>query len=151
MTGAESRYANIEGELLAIIFACIQFNTYQQGRWFTVQSDHKPLEMIHLKSMYNVPPCLQRMLLQLQKYDMEIKCKPGSKMLLADTLSRCPARYSQEIKLDLHVDYIAFTLAWIEKLRETTCKDPVLSTVYQLVQQGWPKEWRRVPAIAKYF
>ena len=49
------------------------------------------------------------------------------------------------------MDYIAFTLAWIEKLKETTCKDPVLSTVYQLVQHGWPKERRRVPAIAKYF
>ena len=51
------------------------------------------------------------MLLQLQKYDMEIKYKPGSEMLLPDTLSRCPARYSQEIKLDLHMDYIAFTSA----------------------------------------
>ena len=44
----------------------------------------------------------------------------------------------------------SFTSAWIEKLRETTCKDLVLSTVYQLVQHGWPKE-RRVPAIAKYY
>ena len=117
LTGVESQYANIERELLAIIFACIWFNTYLQGCRFTVQSEHKPLEMIHLKSMYNAPPQLQRMLLQLQKYDMEIKYKPGSEMLLADTLSRCPARYSQEIKLDLHVDYIAFTSAWIEKLR----------------------------------
>ena len=86
-TGVESHYANIESELLAIIFACIQFNTYLQGCRFTVQSDHKPLEMIHLKSMHNVPPHLQRMLLQLQKYDMEIKYKPGSEMLLADALS----------------------------------------------------------------
>ena len=83
--------------------------------------------MIHLKSMHNVPPRLQRMLLQLQKYDMKIEYKPGSEMLLADTLLRCPARYSQEIKLDLHVDYIAFTSTWIETLRETTCEDPVLS------------------------
>ena len=72
-------------------------------------------------------------------------------MLLADALSRCPARYSQEIKLDLHVDYIAFTSAWIETLRETTCEDPVLSMVYQLVQHGWPKERRRVPNVAKYY
>ena len=134
LTGAESRYANIERELLAVIFACIRFNTYLQGHRFTVQSDHKPLEMIHLKSMHNAPPRLQRMLLQLQKYDMKIEYKPGSEMLLADALSRCPARYSQEIKLNLHVDYIAFTLAWIETLKETTCEDPVLSTVYQLVQ-----------------
>ena len=151
LTGVESRYANIERELLTIIFACIQFNTYLQGHRFTVQSDHKPLEMIHLKSMHNAPPCLQRMLLQLQKYDMEIKYKPGSEMLLADALSRCPAGYSQEIKLDLHVDYIAFTVAWIETLRETTCEDPVLSMVYQLVQYGWPKERRRVPNMAKYY
>ena len=80
-------------------------------RRFRVQSDHKLLEMIHLKSMHNAPPRLQRMLLQLQKYDMEIKYKPGSEMLLPDALSRCPTRYSQEIKLDLHMDYIAFTSA----------------------------------------
>ena len=151
LTGAESHYANIERELLAVIFACIRLNTYLQGRRFTVQSDHMPLEMIHLKSMHNAPPCLQRMLLQLQKYDMKIEYKPGSEMLLADALSIYPARYSQEIKLDLHVDYIAFTSAWIETLRETTCKDPVLSMVYQLVQHGWPKERRRVPNVAKYY
>ena len=151
LTGARSRYANIERELLAVVFACIRFNTYLQGRRFTVQSDHKPLEMIHLKSMHNAPPCLQRMLLQLQKYDMKIEYKPGSEMLLADALSRCPARYSQEIKLDLRVDYIAFTSAWIETLKETTCEDPVLSTVYQLVQHRWPKERRRVPNVAKYY
>ena len=143
--------ANIERELLAVVFACIRFNTYLQGRRFTVQSDHKPLEMIHLKSMHNTPPRLQRMLLQLQKYDMKIEYKPGSEMLLADALSRCPARYSQEIKLDLCVDYIAFMSAWIETLRETTCEDPVLSTVYQLMQHGWPKERRRVPNVAKYY
>ena len=151
LTGAESWYANIEREVLAVVFACIRFNTYLQGRHFTVQSNHKPLEMIHLKSMHNSPPRLQRMLLQLQKYEMKIQYKPGSKMLLADALSRCPTRYSQEIKLDLHVDYIAFTSAWIEKLKETTCEDPVLSTVYQLIQHRWPKERRRVPAVVKYY
>ena len=101
LTGAESQYANIERELLGVIFACIWFNMYLQGHSFTVQSDHKLLEMMHLKSMHNAPPRLQRMLLQLQKYDMEIKYKPGNEMLLGDALSRCPTRYYQEIKLDL--------------------------------------------------
>ena len=98
--------------------------------------------MIHLKSMHNAPPQLQRMILQLQKYDMKIEYIQGSEMLLADALSRCPTRYNQEIKLDLCMDYIVFTMAWIEKLRETTCEDPVLLTVYQLVQHRWPKERR---------
>ena len=97
-----------------------------------MESDYKLLEMIHLKSMHNAPPHLQRMLLQLQKSDITIKYKLGCEMLLADALSRCPARASQEIKLDLHMDYIAFIMAWIEKLRETTCEDPVLGTVYHV-------------------
>ena len=56
-------------------------------------------------------------------------------MQLADALSRCLARASQEIKLDMRVDYIAFTKPWIEKLKDSTQRDPILVTVYQLTQQ----------------
>ena len=52
----ETRYANIERELLAIVFTCQRFNTYMLGRPFTVESDHKPLEMIHQKSLASAPP-----------------------------------------------------------------------------------------------
>ena len=67
LTDTETRYANIERELLAIVFACQRFNTYVLGRPFTVESNHKPLEMIHQKSLASAPPRLQRMLLQLQR------------------------------------------------------------------------------------
>ena len=66
LTDTETRYANIERELLAIVFASQRFNTYVLGRPFTVESNHKPLEMIHQKSLASAPPTLQRMLLQLQ-------------------------------------------------------------------------------------
>ena len=56
LTDTETRYANIERELLAIVFACQRFNTYVLGRPFTVESDHKPLEMIHQKSLASGPP-----------------------------------------------------------------------------------------------
>ena len=56
LTDTETRYTNIERELLAIVFACQQFNTYVLGRPFTVESDHKPLEMIHQKSLASAPP-----------------------------------------------------------------------------------------------
>ena len=90
LTDTETRYANIARELLAIVFACQQFNTYVLGRPFTVESDHKPLEMIHQKSLASAPR-LQQMLLQLQPYDVTIKYRPGKDMLLADALSRCPS------------------------------------------------------------
>ena len=98
---AETRYANIERELLAIVFACQRFSTYLLRRSFIAESDHKPLEMIAMKNLVNAPPRLQRMLLELQKYDVTIKYRPGKEMQLADALSRCPARASQEIKLDM--------------------------------------------------
>ena len=70
---AETRYANIERELLAIVFACQRFSTYLLERSFVAESDHKPLEMIAMKNLVNVPPHLQRMLLELQRYDVTIK------------------------------------------------------------------------------
>ena len=109
LTDVETRYANIERELLPIVFACQCFSTYLLGRSFIAESNHKPLEMIAMKNLANAPPCLQRMLLELQRYDVTIKYRPGKEMQLADALSHCPVRASQEIKLDMQVDYIAFT------------------------------------------
>ena len=137
LTDAETRYANIERELLAIVFACQCFSTYLLGRSFVAESDHKPLEMIAMKNLANVPPRLQRMLLELQRYDVTIKYRLGKEMQLADALSCCLARASQEIKLDMRVDYIAFMKPWTEKLKDSTQRDPILVTVYQLTQQGW--------------
>ena len=91
LTDTETRYANIERELLAIVFACQWFNTYVLGRPFTVESDHKPLEMIYQKSLASALPRLQQMLFQLQRYDVTIRYRPGKEMLLADALSRCPS------------------------------------------------------------
>ena len=68
----ETRYANIERELLAIVFACQHFSTYLLGRSFVAESDHKPLKMIAMKNLANAPH-LQRMLLELQRYDVTIK------------------------------------------------------------------------------
>ena len=150
-TDAETKYANIERELLPIVFACQRFSTYLLGRSFIAESDHKPLEMIAMKNLAKAPPCLQRMLLELQRYDVTIKYRPGKEMQLADALSRCPARALQEIKLDMRVDYIAFTKPWIEKLKDSTQSDPILAMVYQLTQQGWPHQRRHVPRLARRY
>ena len=62
-------------------------------------------------------------------------------MQLADTLSRCPARASLEIKFNMRVDYIPFTKPWIEKLKDSTQRDPILRTVINsLSKAGRTKE-----------
>ena len=88
------------------------------------QSDHKPLEMIAVKNLANAPPCLQRMLLQLQHFDITICYRPGKEIQLVDALSRCPARASPEIKLNMRVDYVAFSRSWIETIKEQMLEEP---------------------------
>ena len=107
--------------------------------------------MIHQKSLASAPPRLQRMLLQLQRYILTIKYRPGKDMLLTDALSRCPSRGSEEIKLDMRVDYVAFNKTWIAKLKEATREDPITGTVYQLTQQGWPHQRRHTPRMARAY
>ena len=44
--GLKTRYAQIEKELLAVIYGLEKFHQYVYGRHVTVQRDHKPLEII---------------------------------------------------------------------------------------------------------
>ena len=83
LTETEQRYANIERELLAVVFGCESFRTYIYNCSFEVESDHKPLGMICLKNLTAAPPRLQRMLLRLQEYDMVIKYRPGRRIIKA--------------------------------------------------------------------
>ena len=71
LTGAETRYAQIEKELLTIVFACERFEPCVYGRHIVhVETDHKPLEPIFVKELNAAPKRLQRMLLRLQKYSL---------------------------------------------------------------------------------
>ena len=49
LTDPETRYAQIEKEMLAVVFALQKFDEYVYGRSVTVQSDHKPLAAISNK------------------------------------------------------------------------------------------------------
>ena len=50
----------------------------------------KPLEAIFRKPLNECPPRLQRMLLKLTKYDVEVKYVLGKQQLISDCLSRAP-------------------------------------------------------------
>ena len=87
LTDTETRYAQIEKEMLAIVFSLDKFHQYAFGRHTTVDSDHKPLEAILRKPLANAPRRLQGMMLRIQDYDIAVRYKRGKEMYLADTLS----------------------------------------------------------------
>ena len=79
LTPVETRYVQIKKELLAIVFAC--------GR-FEAETDHKPLEPIFIKPLASAPQRLHCMLIRLQKYNLQVKYKKETEMMLGDTLSQ---------------------------------------------------------------
>lgn len=69
LTPHEARWAQIEKELLAIMFGCVRFHQYIYGHEdITVETDHRPLEYIFKKPLNETPARLQRLLLKLQTY-----------------------------------------------------------------------------------
>ena len=74
--------------MLANVFSVEKFNDFTFGRRTVVHTDHKPLESIFMKPLHRAPKRLQGMLIRLQKYDLVVQYERGSRMFLADTLSR---------------------------------------------------------------
>ena len=59
LTHAETRYTNIEHELLGVVGGLEKFNYFTFGRPVTVLTYHKPLIAISRKSLVSAPPGLQ--------------------------------------------------------------------------------------------
>ena len=76
LTECQSRYSNIEREMLAIVYGIQRYHTYLYGKPFTVVTDHKPLVNITQKPLSSAPPRLQRMLLKIQGYQYTVIYRP---------------------------------------------------------------------------
>lgn len=155
LTQTETRYAQIEKELLAVVFACHRFYDYIYGKPVLIETDHQPLVTIHNKPFHTVPARLQRMMLQLQKFDLTFTYKKGKHMYLADTLSRAPQHNVDSQDAD-HAEFEVMALQVIsprrlEELRRHTTSDSHLQKVTNYIRNGWPRHERGVPTEVKPF
>ena len=85
LTDTETRYAQVEKELLAVVYACERFHQYTFGRQITVLTDQGPLEAIMKKELGKCSKRLQNLLMRLQAYDATVLYHLGKKMFLSDT------------------------------------------------------------------
>ena len=107
LTEMEQRYLNNEREPLAIVFALERLDHYTFGRIIAVQSDHPPLQSIWKKSIVSASPRLQRLLLRLAHYDLNIEFLRGKENVIADALSRVfPLQCNNSKTKDSNIDVI---------------------------------------------
>ena len=156
---AECNYAQIEKELLAIVFACHKFHQYIYGFHTKIQTDHKPLESIFKKSLHKASPRLQRMLLKLQKYDLSIGYTKGKDLYIADTLSRAYLTASsddtdhEDIELAVHtmIQNLPVSDAKLTQLQSATESDEQLQQLSTMIRNGWPNNISNVPMILREY
>ena len=84
---AERKYAVIERECLAVIWAIQKLQTYLYGIDFTIETDHNPLTFLNKAKLENAR--IMRWALQLQQYRFRVQSIKGSLNVGADYLSRC--------------------------------------------------------------
>ena len=154
LTDTETRYAQIEKELLAVVFAFHRFHQYVYGKDVIVESDHKPLEAITRKQLSAAPPRLQRMLLQLQRYSFSLVYKPGKEMTLADTLSRAyledepnSDNLSEDLicAVNMVLNNLPVSDAKLKAIQQATRADPVMTKLQNVIRLGWPNNRVEVP------
>ena len=153
----EQNYAQIEKELYAILFGCTRFHQYVYGRKTEVHSDHKPLESIMKKPLSSAPPRLQRMLLQLQKYDIYVKHVSGKDIPVSDALSRKHLEtvddMSKEFEASVHsvMNNLPVTDQKMKYLREQTKEDMECQQVMKYIRNGWPEKRSQCHPYAQEF
>ena len=150
LTDTETRYAQIEKEMLAIVFSLEKFHQYTFGRPVIVRSDHKPLESILKKPLSSAPRRLQGMMMRLQKYNIDVHYECGAKMYIADLLSRAylPEVGSEDDKEFELVNMIKLLPASEQKLAEIqkeTEADRTLQVVKSMILTGWPNDKKGLP------
>ncbi|CAH8526715.1 unnamed protein product [Dicrocoelium dendriticum] len=133
-----------------------RFNDYTFGRKTTVYTDHKPLVSIATKPLNNVPRRLQRMLIRLQKDDIDIVHTPGTQMFIADTLSRAhpPVAEHQleEIETVSMVQHLAVTENRLKDIRRFTEEDQTFAALRDVILSGWPETKKQLPKeLTPYF
>ena len=161
LTPTQSAYSNKERETLAIVCGIQMFHTYLFGKPFFVITDLKPLLVILNKPLKSVPPRLQRLLIKIQGYDFQLVYRPGSQMIIADTLSRLPnleKKCGNPVRRNIggiptvenderlhNMDLINFSTGNRIQLRELSSSDHTMRALQQMVYSGWPDTIKEVP------
>ena len=156
LTPTQQRYAQLEKELLAVVFSCEQFRFYILGVTVKIESDHRPLESIVKKDTSTLSPRLQKMMLRLLRFSFSLKYVPGKHMYIADALSRSPSNThfetpDMENSGELVLCAVVLSSDRRNRMTESSQADHGVSIASKLTLAGWPAHKHQVPVEARKF
>ncbi|KAK2725576.1 hypothetical protein QYM36_000169 [Artemia franciscana] len=145
LSTTEQNYSQLEKELYAIVFGCKHFHHYIYGRKTIVTTHHCPLETILSRPLHTAPAQLQRMMIQIQPYNIEVHYSLGSDIPVPDALSRLhlpdvDTKMQNDIKVFVHtvMKSLPVSDSKLDEIRRETEKDTQLKAVKELILKGWP-------------
>ena len=89
----QRRWATIEKEAYAVVYALQKLRPYLLGADFVVYTDHKPLKSLFTKEMNNTK--IQRWAVLLAEYGAQIEYRQGKNNIRADMLSRIESDHAE--------------------------------------------------------
>ena len=150
MSNADTNYAQLEREALAIIYGVSYSHKYLFGRKITIITDHRPLlcllkEDKPISVLFSAR--IQRWALCLAKYNYRLQYKKGEENGNADMLSRIPLPAKTYTLTQPVYEEVIFNMSVMDKTPVTssliarwTARDPILATVTRYVLLGWPRD-----------
>lgn len=147
LTETQQRYATIEQEALAIVWACEKFRNYIVGLHVRIQTDHKPLvPLFNDISLDKLPVRIQRFRLRMMRYCYTVEYITGKDNVVADALSRSTASptkvdelFVEEVEsyAEQSINFCASPKRLVE-MRRLQAHDEVLAQVLKYVRTSWP-------------
>lgn len=162
LTDTETRYATIELELLAVVWAMKKCKFYLTGlQHFTLVRDHRPL--VPILNSYTLDaienPRLQRLKEKLAAFVFTATWRPGKELCIPDALSRFPVSNPtiDDDALDAETSFSVRSIVTLgaveslattatdsdpamEELRRAAHEDPAYVELLQHIKQGFPSD-----------
>ena len=151
LTKMQRGYVAIEIESLVVAWPVEKFHHFLYGCHIILEMDQKPLEAILSRSLNEVTPQLQCILIRTLPYNFTVRYIPGLKNLLADCLSRL-GNQEDTIKLPkLHMYQISHQLLArsdsLQEIRQATQADDELALLKHTIMMGWPSNIKEIPQV----
>lgn len=167
LTDTETRYATIELELLAVVWAMKKCKFYLTGlQHFTLVTDHRPL--VPILNSYTLDaienPRLQRLKEKLAAFVFTATWRPGKELCIPDALSRFPVSNPtiDDDALDAETSFSVRSIVTLgaveslattatdsdpamEELRRAAHEDPAYVELLQHIKQGFPSDRYALP------